>query len=61
MPDQRDEVHELGETQEIGFLAKVSEAVCLLKVEAVLEIPIEGLLHECLALYRVPQLHPEGA
>ena len=35
------EFDELGETQEISL--KVSEAVGLLKIEAVLEVPVEGL------------------
>jgi len=43
MSGRCDRVHQLGETKEIGLLAQVSEAVCLLAVETVLEVPIEGL------------------
>ena len=50
VPGQRDRVHQLGETKEIGLLAEVSEAVGLLEVEAVLEVPVEGL---CVASPRV--------
>jgi hypothetical protein len=35
VPGQGDRVHELGESKEISLLAEVSEAVCLLEVEAV--------------------------
>ena len=43
VPGQRDRVHELGESKEISLLAEASEAVGLLEVEAVLEVPVEGL------------------
>jgi hypothetical protein len=43
MAGQRDRVREQGEAKEIGLLAQVSEAVCPLEVEAVLEGPVQGL------------------
>jgi len=33
----------LGESKEISLLAEVSEAVGLLEIKAVLEVPVEGL------------------
>ena len=43
MPGQRYRIYELGETKEICLLAEMSEAVGLLEVEAVFEVPVEGL------------------